>query len=154
MKVRNVIAYKHYFIDFVKSLSEKMQDKVVKTIQYVETLQIVPEKYLKHIAGTRGLYEIRVKFSSDIIRVFCFFDGEKMVILLSGFQKKTQKTPKKEIDRAVRLMQEYFNEKEKERKKRDIRNFLQQIRQNRIIKRKKRDFLERMHNVQIDYEIY
>lgn len=47
-----------------------------------------------------------------------------------------------------------LNEKEKERKKRDIRNFLQQIRQNRIIKRKKRDFLERMHNVQIDYEIY
>lgn len=116
MKVRNVIAYKHYFIDFVKSLSEKMQDKVVKTIQYVETLQVVPEKYLKHIEGTRGLYEIRVQFSSDIIRVFCFFDGEKMVILLSGFQKKTQKTPKKEKDRAVRLMQEYFNEKKKERK--------------------------------------
>lgn len=115
MKVRTVIAYKHYFIDFVKSLSEKMQDKVVKTIQYVETLQIVPEKYLKHIEGTKGLYEIRVKFASDIIRVFCFFDGEKMVILLSGFQKKTQKTPKKEIDRAVRLMQEYFNEKDKER---------------------------------------
>ena len=97
-------------------VSEKMQDKVVKTIQYVETLQIVPEKYLKHIEGRKGLYEIRVKFASDIIRVFCFFDGEKMVILLSGFQKKTQKTPKKEIDRAVRLMQEYFNEKEKERK--------------------------------------
>ena len=115
MKVRNVIAYKHYFIDFVKSLSEKMQDKVVKTIQYVETLQIVPEKYLKNIEGTRGLYEIRVKFASDIVRVFCFFDGEKMVILLSGFQKKTQKTPKKEIDRAVRLMQEYFNDKAKER---------------------------------------
>lgn len=88
----------------------------MKTIQYVETLQIVPEKYLKHIKGTTGLYEIRVKFASDIIRVFCFFDGEKMVILLSGFQKKTQKTPKKEIDRAVRLMREYFNEKEKEEK--------------------------------------
>lgn len=100
----------------MKSLSEKMQDKVVKTIQYVETLQIVQEKYLKHIEDTRGLYEIRVKFVSDIIRVFCFFDGEKMVILLSGFQKKTQKTPKNKIDRAVRLMQEYFNEKEKERK--------------------------------------
>ena len=115
MKVRNVIAYKHYFIDFVKSLPDKVQDKIVKTIQYVETLQIVPEKYLKHIEDTQGLYEIRVKFASDIIRVFCFFDGEKMVILLSGFKKKTQKTPKKEIDRALRLMQEYFNEKDKER---------------------------------------
>lgn len=115
MKVRNVIAYKHYFIDFVKSLPEKMQDKVVKTILYVETLQVVPEKYLKHIEGAKGLYEIRVKFASDTIRVFCFFDGGKMVVLLSGFQKKTQKTPKKEIDRAVRLMQEYFDEKDKER---------------------------------------
>lgn len=116
MKIRNVIAYKHYFIDFVKSLSEKMQDKIIKTIEYIEILQMVPEKYLKHIEGTKGLYEIRAKFSSDIVRVFCFFDGEKLVVLLSGFQKKTQKTPKNEIDKALRLMQEYFNEKEKERK--------------------------------------
>lgn len=116
MKVRNVIAYKHYFIDFVKSLSEKMQDKIIKTIEYIEILQMVPEKYLKHIEGTKGLYEIRAKFSSDIVRVFCFFDGEKLVVLLSGFQKKTQKTPKNEIDKALKLMQEYFNEKEKERK--------------------------------------
>ena len=114
MKIRNVIAYKHYFIDFVKSLPEKMQDKIIKTIQYVETLQMVPAKYLKHIEGTKGLYEIWAKFASDIVRVFCFFDGEKLVILLSGFQKKTQKTPKKEIERAMKLMQEYFNEKERE----------------------------------------
>lgn len=113
MKIREVIAYRHYFIDFLKSLPEKMQDKVIKTIVYVETLQMVPEKYLKHIEGTKGLYEIRAKFSTDIVRVFCFFDGEKLVVLLSGFQKKTQKTPKREIDRALRLMQEYFEEKEK-----------------------------------------
>ena len=75
---------------------------------------MVPAKYLKHIEGTKGLYEIRAKFASDIVRVFCFFDGEKLVILLSGFQKKTQKTPKKEIERAMKLMQEYFNEKERE----------------------------------------
>lgn len=82
MKVRNVIAYKHYFIDFVRSLPEKMQDKIIKTIEYVEILQMIPEKYLKHIEGTKGLYEIRAKFSSDIVRVFCFFDGEKLVVLL------------------------------------------------------------------------
>lgn len=58
MKVRSVIAYRHYFIDFMKSLPEKMQDKVVKTIQYIETLQMIPDKYLKHIKGTKGLYEI------------------------------------------------------------------------------------------------
>ena len=114
MKIRSVIAYKYYFIDFVKSLPDKMQDKVIKTIQYVETLQRVPDKYLKHIEGTKGLYQIRVKLASDIVRVFCFFDGDKLVVLLSGFQKKTQKTPKNEIDRAMRLMREYFNEKEGE----------------------------------------
>lgn len=103
MKIRSVIAYKHYFIDFVKSLPPKMQDKIIKTIEYVETLQMVPVKYLKHIEGTKGLYEIRAKFSSDIIRVFCFFDGEKLVVLLSGFQKKTQKKPQTEIERALKL---------------------------------------------------
>ena len=70
----------------------------MKSILYVETQQMVPAKYLKHIEGTQGL--------------FCFFDGEKLVILLSGFQKKTQKTPKGEIDRALKLMNEYFDEKD------------------------------------------
>ena len=76
MKVRKVIAYKHYFIDFVKSLPIKLQDKVMKSILYVETQQRVPSSYLKHIEGTDGLYELRAKFSTDIVRVFCFFDGE------------------------------------------------------------------------------
>lgn len=114
MKVRNVITYKHYFIDFIKSLPQKMRDKITKTIVYVETLRMVPEQYLKHIEGTKGLYEVRVKLASDIVRIFCFFDGEKLVVLLSGFQKKTQRTPKREIERALRLMEEYFEEKDME----------------------------------------
>ena len=113
MKVRKVIAYKHYFIDFVKSLPIKLQDKVMKSILYVETQQKVPSSYLKHIEGTDGLYELRAKFSTDIVRVFCFFDGERLIVLLSGFQKKTQKTPQGEIHRALRLMQEYYQEKER-----------------------------------------
>lgn len=113
MKVRKVIAYKHYFIDFVKSLPIKLQDKVMKSILYVETQQRVPSSYLKHIEGTDGLYELRAKFSRDIVRVFCFFDGERLIVLLSGFQKKTQKTPQGEIHRALRLMQEYYQEKER-----------------------------------------
>ncbi len=111
MKIRNVVAYKQYFADFLASLSPKMQIKVFKSIEYIETQQLVPEKYLKHIAGTKGLYEIRAKFSSDIVRVFCFFDGEKLVITLTGFVKKTQKTPKSEIERATLLMNEYYREK-------------------------------------------
>ncbi len=94
-----------------------MQLKVFKSIEYIETQQLVPEKYLKHIEGSKGLYEIRAKFSSDIVRVFCFFDGEKLVISLTGFVKKTKKTPKTEIERAERLMAEYYNEKNNSEKK-------------------------------------
>lgn len=112
MKVREVIAYKRYFIDFLLTLPQKMQDKVAKSITYIETVQTVPSKYLKHIEGTKGLYELRAKLSTDIVRVFCFFDDGRLVVLLSGFVKKTQKTPKAEIEKALRLMQEYYKEKD------------------------------------------
>ena len=61
--------------------------------------------------GTNGLYEARIQLGSNIWRVFCFFDNGKLVVLLNGFQKKTQKTQKNEIEKALRLMEMYFNEK-------------------------------------------
>ena len=73
-------------------------------------LEVIPEKYLKHIEET-DLYEIRVSFGNNIFRIFCFFDKDRLVIVLNGFQKKTQKTPKKEIDRAVSLRKEYYEDK-------------------------------------------
>lgn len=111
MKVREVIAYKRYFIDFMLSLPQKMRDKVTKSITYVETVQNVPATYLKHIEGAKGLYEIRARLAKDIVRVFCFFDDGRLVVLLSGFVKKTQKTPKDEIEKALRIMEEYYFEK-------------------------------------------
>jgi phage-related protein len=110
-KVREVIAYKDYFIDFLKSQPEKVQNKIFKVIEITETFERVPETYLKQIKGTKGLYEARIRIGKNIWRVFCFFDKGKLVILLTGFQKKTQKTPKKEIAKALKLMQEYYNEK-------------------------------------------
>ena len=77
----------------------------------IEELQRVPETYLKHIENTDGLYEIRVQFGRNIFRIFCFFDQEQLVVLAHGFQKKTQKTPKKEIEKALKIMEEYENEK-------------------------------------------
>ena len=70
--------------------------------------------YLKYIEGTNGLFEVRVQLGNNIFRIFCFFDGNKLVVLLSGFQKKTQKTPSEEIKRAERLMADYYEEKGKE----------------------------------------
>jgi phage-related protein len=111
VKVREVIAYKNYFEDFLSSQPQKVQNKIFKIIEAIETLERVPTNYLKHLEGTNGLYEARIQLASNIWRVFCFFDDGKLVVLLNGFQKKTQKTPKNEIEKALRLMEMYFNEK-------------------------------------------
>jgi len=71
----------------------------------------IPQKFLTHIEGTDGLYEIRIKEGSDIYRVFCCFDAGRIVILFNGFQKKSQKTPRKEIEKALRIKQDYFKSK-------------------------------------------
>jgi phage-related protein len=110
-KIRTVIAYKNYFKDFLLEQSPKIQDKIFKIIEIIEYQQRIPEKYLKHLEGQKGIYEARITLGSNIWRVFCFFDEGKLVILLNGFQKKTQKTPKSEIEKAVLLMRDYYNEK-------------------------------------------
>ena len=76
----------------------------------MEQLEKIPETYLKHIENTEGLYEIRIKQGSDIFRIFCFFDKGKLIVLANGFQKKVQKTPKKEIDKALKIKKDYENE--------------------------------------------
>jgi phage-related protein len=109
-KIREVLAYKHYFEDFLKEQPHKVQNKIFKVIEAIEVLERVPTNYLKYLEGTRGLYEARIKLASNIWRVFCFFDKEKLVILLNGFAKKTEKTPKEELNKAIRLMNEYYKE--------------------------------------------
>ena len=110
-KVREIIAYKTYFEDFLVQQPTKVQDKIFKILEVIETLERIPKNYLKQISGTNGLYEARIQLGTDIWRVFCFFDKGKLVILLNGFQKKTQKTPKKEIEKAIQLMKEYYGNK-------------------------------------------
>ena len=114
MKAREVITYKDYFDDFFKAQTQKVRDKIIKILDLIEQVERIPSTYLKYIEGTTGLFEVRVQLGNNIFRIFCFFDGNKFVILLTGFQKKTQKTPPTEIDRAIRLMNEYYEEKRKE----------------------------------------
>ena len=109
-KYRTAIFYKDYFEKFFIQQTEKVKAKIIWTIELIEELERVPEGYLKHLESTEGLYEIRIKLGSDIYRVFCFFDQGKLIILANGFQKKSQKTPKKEIERALKIMEEYENE--------------------------------------------
>jgi phage-related protein len=112
-KVRHVIQYKGYFEAFLLAQDRKVQDKIFKIIEIIEHYEHIPKTYLSPIKTHKGLYEARIKLGSNIWRVFCFFDEGKLVILLNGFVKKSQKTPKKEIEKAERLMQEYYNEKNK-----------------------------------------
>lgn len=88
-----------------------MKDKIIWTFELIEELQRIPETYLKHLENTEGLYEIRVQQGSDIFRIFCFFDQGELVVLMNGFQKKDQKTPKKEIEKALKIKAEYEAEK-------------------------------------------
>jgi phage-related protein len=110
-KIRAVFLYKDYFVDFFNKQKQKVKDKIIWTFRLIETQRQVPEDYLKHMEGTDGLYEVRVQVGSDIFRIFCFFDEGKLIVLANGFQKKTQKTPKSEIEKALKIKKEYEAEK-------------------------------------------
>ena len=110
-KHRKITFYKNYFQDFFFKQNKRVKAKIVWTFELVEDLKRVPETYLKHIDNTDGLYEIRVQLGSSIFRIFCFFDQGQLVVLANGFQKKTQKTPKNEIEMALKIIEEYENEK-------------------------------------------
>ncbi len=107
---RQVIAYKTYFLDFYEKLPENVQTKIEWTLNLISVTQQVPEKYFKHLEGTKGLYEIRIEVRGNIYRIFSFFDKGNLVVLGNAFQKKTQKTPKQELEKAIKIMDEYQNE--------------------------------------------
>ena len=107
LKYRKIVVYKDYFNDFFICQREKVKKKIIWTFEVIEDLQIVPEIYLKHVEGIDGLYEIRVQEGNDIFRIFCFFDEGKLIVLINGFQKKSNKTPQTEIGKALEIKKEY-----------------------------------------------
>jgi len=109
--MRTTYVYGNEFWDFYYAQRSEVQDKIDWVIGLVRSLRMVPEKFFKHLEGTEGLFEIRIKVGSDIFRIFCFFDEGNLVILINGFQKKTEKTPKNEIEKAERLKQKYYEDK-------------------------------------------
>lgn len=110
-KKRELYFYKDYFEEFYSAQTSKVQKKILWTLRVVEDLERIPEVYFKHLEGTSGLYEIRVQSGSDIFRIFCFFDDNNLVVIGHGFQKKTQKTPEREIERGEKIKREYYEEK-------------------------------------------
>lgn len=108
-KFRKVEFYKSYFDSFYLELPQKVRDKFIWTFELIEDLERVPEIYLKHIDD--GIYEVRVKLGSNIYRVFSFFEGNSLIIIINGFQKKSKKTPKSEIVLAKKIRDQYEQEK-------------------------------------------
>ena len=106
--IRQIIFHDNYFLDFYKTLDNKAKGKIQYVFELIKQVNRVPKKFLAPMKGYEGLYEIRIEYESNIYRVFCCFDKGQLVVLLNGFQKKTQKTPKEEIERAMRLKDEYF----------------------------------------------
>lgn len=110
--VREVVFYGDHFQKFYQSIDKKARIKVDWTINLLETVEHVPDKYFKHLTNTDGLYEIRVECESNVYRIFSFFDKGKLIIAINGFNKKTNKTPKSQIDKAIKIKIQYFHAKQ------------------------------------------
>jgi phage-related protein len=111
---REIIFYKNHFIEFYQKQDEKVKDKIKYVLELIKQVEKVPKKFLQHLIGTEGLYEIRIEYQSNIYRIFCCSDKGNLVVLFNGFQKKTQKTPNNELEKAVKLKNEYFENKKLE----------------------------------------
>lgn len=101
--------YKEYFWEFFTKLPDDVKQKIEYIFEIIITVDQIPNKFFKHIED--GIYEIRIERSGNIYRIFSFFDDGKLIILLHGFQKKSQKLPRKEITKAKKLRKSYYDDK-------------------------------------------
>ena len=105
---RELIYFKEYFNEFFNTQIEKVKEKIDSVLFLVTVADRIPKKFFDKMTGYDGLWEIRIEFESNIYRIFCCFDEGNLVILFNGFQKKSQKTPINEIEKAMRIKNEYF----------------------------------------------
>jgi len=111
--MKKVIFYKNERGDspveeFLESLTDKQAKKVAWVLRIIRDLDLIPKEYFKKLVST-DIWEVRVQVGSNAIRILGFFDGNNFIVLTNGFHKKTQKTPKKEIETAEKRMKEYIN---------------------------------------------
>jgi len=106
--IRQLVVFEDHFKEFRKTLDKEALKKLYQVLTLIMKVEVVPIRFLKVIRGRKGLYEIRSEYEGNIYRVFCCFDEGNLVILFNGFQKKTQKTPVEQLDKAEALMKKYF----------------------------------------------
>ncbi len=112
-EIREIILYGDYFADFYDGLNDNVRKKINYVLNMVCVEEYIPQRFFRKIETVAGLFEIRIEVDGNIYRIFCCFDEGRLVVLFNGFQKKTQKTPKREIKRAAIIMKEYFKSKER-----------------------------------------
>ena len=92
------------------TLTPKEQEKIQYGLLLLKTQDRLPCKFVKLIRD--GIYELRTEYGGNIFRVFFIFDEGHIVVLFNGFQKKSQKTPINEIDKAIRIKEAYYADKQ------------------------------------------
>ncbi|MCM1169258.1 MAG: type II toxin-antitoxin system RelE/ParE family toxin [Bacteroides sp.] len=107
---RRIRTYGGYFERFMADLSIKVQEKIKYGLLLLKTQDRLPVKFVKHIK--EGVFELRTEYEGNIYRVFFIFDEGQIVVLFNGFQKKTQKTPQNEIDKALKIKEAYYADKQ------------------------------------------
>ena len=110
---REIIFFENHFQKFYVIQTKAVRKKIAYVFRIIKTVDKVPSKFLKHLSGTDGLYEIRVEYEGNIFRIFCCFDAGKLVVLFNGYQKKKQKTDTIEIKKALKHKRKYFDQKDK-----------------------------------------
>lgn len=114
---RNILFYGDYFLDFYSKQDLKTKEKIDFVLDLIRNVERVPIKFLKYLEGTDSLYEVRVLTHKSNIRIFSFFDEGNLIILINGFIKKTDKTPKNELELGIKLKEEYFLKKSQRKMK-------------------------------------
>lgn len=98
-------------IEFLSSIEPELRAKAFRSIELLKAFGTgLPMPHARKLKG-HELYELRVRFGSNICRLFYFLAGDEMYVVTSGYVKKTDRTDQREIDRALRLKSEYLGGK-------------------------------------------
>ena len=100
--------------EFLDDLEINIVKKITWTLKIIEEIDIVPKTYFKKLESTEEIWEVRIKFASNIYRIFSFWDKNNIIVLTHGLIKKTQKTPAKEIKQAEEYRRDYLRRKNNE----------------------------------------
>ena len=109
---REIIVHGDYFAEFYDKQVSSVRQKINYVLNLLRIEEHIPSRFFRNIENVRGLFEIRIEMESNIFRIFCCFDEGKLVILFNGFQKKTQKTPSEEIEKALKIKEAYYGDKQ------------------------------------------